>query len=103
MAEVVTEADVAASEEKAVFQENRLLAAIRVKPSGSLAEWAQDCGWFLQGKAGDQNQPNKSLARRVIARLQKDKLVAKEGRSFTLTKTGRTTAQKAADASSPQS
>ncbi len=92
MAEVVTDAQVEETEQRATFQENRLLAAISANPDGSLAEWAHGCGWTLQGKPGEPPVPNKSLVRRVIARLQKNKLVSKDGRGFTLTKAGKKTA-----------
>jgi hypothetical protein len=88
MAEVVTDAQAAENEEKAVFQENRLLAAMVAKPHGSLADWAQHCGWMLQARPGEAPKPNKSLAQRVTARLIENKFVHKDGRSYTLTKSG---------------
>jgi hypothetical protein len=92
MAEIVTDADVADAEEKTKFQENRLLAAMLAKPDGSLAQWAQDCGWMIKGKDDQADKPNKSLVQRVLARLVKDDLVAKEGRNYALTKHGKAAA-----------
>jgi hypothetical protein len=88
MAEVITEAQVEENEEKAAFQENRLLAAMAAKPHGSLTAWAQHCGWTLRAPPGEPVQPNKSLAQRVMRRLEESKFVHKNGRSYTLTKTG---------------
>jgi hypothetical protein len=92
MAQMVTDADLAASEEKLLFQDNRLLAAIRARPEGSIAEWAVDCGWMLRGKDGHPDTPYRSLAHRVLTRLVKDKMLAKEGRGYILTKAGKAAA-----------
>jgi hypothetical protein len=59
------------------------------KPDASLAEWAQACGWMLASKGGQPGQPNKALVQRVLGRLLKDKLIAKEGRKYALTKHGK--------------
>jgi hypothetical protein len=91
MAEVATAAEAEETEQQTIFQENRLLTTMLRNPNGSLTDWASDCGWFLRGEV-----PNKSLVRRVIIRLQKEKLVAKEGRDFTLTKAGKVAAKRAA-------
>jgi hypothetical protein len=74
------------------LQDNRLITAMREKPEASLAEWAQACGWMLNGRDGQPDKPNKSLVQRVLVRVMKDKLVAKEGRKYVLTKHGKTTA-----------
>ena len=89
MAEIVTDADIAEAEEKSSFQENRLMRAMLANPDGSLADWAQACGWTLAGRGGQPIQPNKALVQRVVGRLLKDKLVAKEGRKYALTKHGK--------------
>ncbi len=88
MAEVVTEEQAAENEEKAVFQENRLLAAMVAKPHGSLTTWAEHCGWTLPARPGDPAKPNKALTQRVMKRLIDGKLVRKTGRSYELTKDG---------------
>jgi hypothetical protein len=94
MAEIVTDAEAAEAAEKGVFQEDRLLVAMLNSPRGSLVEWASRCGWFVRGNL---QKPNKELARRVMTRLMKDKLVAKDGREFVLTpKAGKAAAEKAA-------
>ncbi len=93
MAEIVTDQETVEAEEKATFQEDRMLAAMLNRPNGSLAQWATDCRWFRQG---DPEQPNKSLTQRVIGRLRKHKLVGLEGRDFVLTKAGKASAKKAA-------
>ncbi len=92
MAEIVTEADAAATEEAAVDQEDKLLIAMHERPRGSTVQWATDCHWFV---AGDPLKPNRGLAQRVLKRLEKDKLVGKEGRDIVLTKAGKAAAKKA--------
>jgi AAA domain len=99
MAEIVTEEQAAENEEKAVFQENRLLAAMVAKPHGSLAQWADHCGWTLATtKPGEQAKPNKALAQRVMKRLMDRKFVRTSGRSYELTKDGIKAAQNPAEA-----
>jgi hypothetical protein len=88
MAEVVTDAQAEENEEKAVLQENRLLAAMVAMPHGSLADWAQHCGWMLQARPGQPSQPYKSLAQRVMKRLIENKFVTKNGPAYVLTKLG---------------
>ena len=93
MAELVTEAEAAATEEAAVDQEDKMLIAMHRRPDGSLIQWATDCRWFV---AGDPTKPNKALAHRVANRLKRDKLVAgEERRNLALTKTGKAAAKKA--------
>jgi hypothetical protein len=92
MAQLVTDADLVASEEKLLFQDNRLLTAVRARPEGSIAEWAVDCGWMLRGKDGQPDAPYRSLVHRVLIRLVKDKMLTKEGRGYTLTKAGKAAA-----------
>ena len=91
MARIVTDQETVEAEEKATFQEDRMLAAMLNRPNGSLAQWASDCRWFRQG---DPEKPNRSLAQRVIGRLKQHKLVTMEGRDHVLTKTGKTAAKK---------
>jgi hypothetical protein len=93
MAEVVTDTQAAENEEKARYQENRLLAAMVAVPHGSLSDWAQHCGWMLQAKPGEQARPYKSLAARVMGRLIENGYAKKNGRTYTLTKTGLQEAQ----------
>jgi hypothetical protein len=97
MAEVVTDEQAAENEEKAVFQENRLLAAMVAKPHGSLTTWAEHCGWTLPAKPGEFAKPNKALTQRVMRRLIDGKLVRKSGRSYELTKDGIKTVQSPAE------
>jgi hypothetical protein len=94
MAEVVTDEQAAENEQKAVWQENRLLAAMIAVPHGSLADWAQHCGWMLQARPGEPAKPNKQLAHRVIVRLIENKYVTQSGRNYTLTKAGLAAVQK---------
>ena len=91
----VTDADVTAFEQKSVSQEDCLLAAMLARKNGSLADWAQDCGWRLKGEPGQPDKPYKSLVERLMKRLQRDKLVTKIGRGYTLTKAGKIAAQDA--------
>jgi hypothetical protein len=51
---------------------------------------------MLKAKPGETPQPNKSLAQRVMKRLDDNGLVKKNGRSFTLTILGTETAKKPA-------
>jgi AAA domain len=88
MAQVASEADIEESEEKAAFQEQRLLAAMIAVPHGSLTDWARHCGWLQRTHPGDEGKPNKGLVFRVMKRLVDAKLVKKEGRNHTLTKAG---------------
>ena len=92
MAEIVSEADAAATEEAAADQEDKLLVAMHNNPRGSALQWAADCQWFV---AGDPLKPNRGLAQRLLKRLQDDKLVGKEGRDLVLTKSGKAAAKKA--------
>jgi hypothetical protein len=89
MAEIVTDAEIAEVEEKSSFQETRLMRSMLDKPDASLAEWARACGWMLAGKGGHPGQLNKALVQRVLGRLLKDKLIAKEGRKYALNKHGK--------------
>jgi hypothetical protein len=89
MAEIATEAEVVENEEKAVAQENLMLAAILAKPDGSLAQWACHCGWVLPTHPGETPKPNKSLAQRVVKRFTENKLIKKDGRTYTLTNPGK--------------
>jgi hypothetical protein len=96
MAEVATDAQVIETEEKAKFQETRLLTAMLNRPNGSLTEWAEDCGWMNQGKPGEVAQPNKSLVRRVMKRLTDTKRAEKIGNDYTLTRKAKDAAKKGA-------
>jgi hypothetical protein len=99
MAEVVTDAQVEATEEASLRQDDRLLRAMLERRNGSLSAWAADCGWTLQCRPSEQPQPNKSQAQRVMKRLVADKLVQKVRGDFALTKTGAKAAQKVAERS----
>jgi hypothetical protein len=72
MARFVTRAGIAENEDKATFQENRLLKVISANPKGSIADWATACGWVLKGKEGQPDRPYKSLVSRVMTRLEDD-------------------------------
>jgi hypothetical protein len=96
VAEVVTEEQEAENEQRSVFQENRLLAAMAAIPNGSLADWARECGWTLQ--AGGTPKPNKSLIQRVLSRLMGMKFVNKNGRGYVLTPEGLAAVNSAAKA-----
>jgi AAA domain len=86
VASFVTPAQAEVAQAGAVKQEDALLAAMKDNPRGSLATWAAACGWLINGSLA---RPNKQLASRVANRLKKDKLVAKVGRDFVLTRAGR--------------
>jgi hypothetical protein len=94
MAEVITEAQVAENEEKAVWQENRLLAAMIAVPHGSLADWAKHCGWTLKAPPGEPARSNKQLAHRVMVRLVDNKFATLSGRNYMVTKAGLAAIQK---------
>jgi hypothetical protein len=100
MAEVLSEAAIAEVEEKSTVQDNRLLVAILDRADGSIAQWAEDCGWFFAVKQNTEGKdekpkPNRSLVQRVLKRLTDDGLVKKEGKIYGLTKVGRKAAQAA--------
>lgn len=95
MAEVATDEAIADSEEKTVFQENRVLGAIFDRPDGSIAQWAHDCGWMRAAKPGEASKPNRSLVQRVLKRLIDKKRVAKNGDAYTLTAAGTKTVKAA--------
>jgi AAA domain len=98
LAQVVTEAEARANELNAVDQEDRLLSVMMKRPGATLEKWAQDCSWFV---AGDLAKPNKSRAQRVMKRLERSKLVEKDGRDFVPTKAGAKAASKV-NGSNPQ-
>jgi hypothetical protein len=81
MAEVLTNDALADDEEKTVLQNNRLLLAIADRPDGSIAQWAQDCGWMTTAKPGERSKAYKSLVQRVLKRLTQDKRLKKGGAS----------------------
>jgi hypothetical protein len=83
----VSDAEAAASEEAAEAQEERLLAAILIRPSGTLEEWARACGWS-----------SKYVAHRVIKRLETQKLVAKQGRRHVLSRAGKAAVRRVSEA-----
>ena len=47
---------------------------------------------MITGKDAQPDKPNKSLVQRVLTRLMKDKLIAKDGRNYALTKHGKAAA-----------
>jgi hypothetical protein len=98
MAEVVTQDQVDAAEDKAIFEETVLLKAMADSPNGSLADWAQVCRsttdappWLSPIKAKDKAEidKSKSRVRRVLDRLVKQRLVVHEGRTYVLRKTAK--------------
>lgn len=97
MAEVASDAQVEAGEEASLRQDDRLLLAMFERRNGSLAAWASDCSWTLPGQPGEQFQPNKSLAQRVMKRLATENLVTKTRGNYTLTQKGEKAAIKAAN------
>jgi AAA domain len=101
MAEVASDEAIEEAEEKAAFQDKRLLVAMSDRPGGSIAQWAQDCGWTLTAKPGEQAKPHKSLVYRVLTRLVESSLVKKNGNTHSLTTAGKNTV-KADRKSSPK-
>jgi hypothetical protein len=95
LAEVICEADIAKAENKAETQENRLLAAMLDKPKGSIADWANHCGWLSTPMPGELAQPLKSLVHRVLKRLGTSGMVAQKGGKYRLTKAGKEAAEAA--------
>jgi hypothetical protein len=89
MARLVTEADIAESETKTRFEEDRLLKAINANPKASITVLAAACGWMFKGEDGQPDRPQKSLTYRVLTRLKEDKLVMNDGREHVLTKAGK--------------
>jgi hypothetical protein len=102
MAEFLTDDAIADDEEKVAFQNNRLLLAIADRPDGSIAQWAQDCGWMTTAKPGEDPKPYKSLVQRVLKRLTQDKRLKKEGSGYTLTASGKKAVQLAKKGASKQ-
>jgi hypothetical protein len=100
LAEPVSDAELTENEAKARFQEDRMLLAMFKRPSGSLAQWALDCGWHSRDPHSSEPQPNKSLAQRVMKRLKKTNMVTTKGRDIEFTKDGLKAAKKLADAPS---
>jgi hypothetical protein len=94
MAEVITSAQIEAVEEATLRLEDRMLQAMLERRNGSLATWAEQCGWFLTAKPGEQPQPNKSQAQRVVGRLVAYKLAHKVRRKYVLTEAGQKAALK---------
>ncbi len=96
MAEIATEEQLAEAEEKAEYQDDRMLKALAASPGSSIANLAKACGWILS-----DSKPNKGLAQRVLNRLLKVKLVEKEGEGqatrYTLTNRGRDRAKQASE------
>ena len=90
----VTGEETQEAEHVAISQEDYILTAMLNRPHGTLEEWAADCGWHFQDGGA-----NKSMAKRVIDRLQKAKLVTKEGRDFVLTRNGKEAAKRASERS----
>lgn len=78
VAEIATPDQIKETEEKAEFQEEKLLDAMADNPGASMDKLAAAIGgnW------------NKSLVNRVMGRLEQQRLVAKQGRNYTLTKAG---------------
>ena len=95
MAQAISEAEIEEVEERAEFQDNRLLRAMLDRPNGSIADWAFYCGWCSKPAApGEESQPYKSLVHRVLGRLMKDyKYVTKEGRQYVLNEKGKKAAE----------
>jgi hypothetical protein len=89
MARVISDAQAQEAEAAAIFQENALLQAMSDDPNGSLAKWAEKCGWMSPGKDGGQPQPKKWLVQRVLSRLEDHKFVSKAGRNYGLTNAGK--------------
>jgi hypothetical protein len=79
MAEVATDDAIEEAEQKAAFQD----------------KWAQDCGWAMTAKPGEQAKPYKSLVQRVLGRLVKSGLVKKAGDGHSLTPAGNKVAKNA--------
>jgi DnaB-like helicase N terminal domain/AAA domain len=93
MAEIATDAAILEAEEKAAIQDKRLLLAIFDRPSGSIAQWALDCGWTMTAKPGEEARPYKSLVQRVLKRLTERALVKATGDGHSLTAAGNKTAK----------
>jgi hypothetical protein len=71
----LTRDEVDAAESTGALRQEQLLAAMQREPGASLAKLAEACGWTYAS-----GEPNKSLANRTMADLEKRKLVRlKEG------------------------
>jgi hypothetical protein len=75
---VADDNDVREIDERAEFQEQRLLAAMSDNPGKSLDVLTTVAGW-----------PNRQFTFRVMKRLEQQKLVTKQGRHYGLTATGK--------------
>ncbi len=95
MAKVLNDEAIAEAEEKATFQNTRLLSAMAARPDGSIAQWARDCGWLLTAEPDVERKPNKSLTHRVLTRLTENGHVKKTGTVYSLTPAGKKAGQDA--------
>ncbi len=92
MAEIMTDTEVDAIQLTSKQQEDRLLTAMVGNQNGSLSDWAVERGWF---QPKDKTAPYKALVQRVLTRLKNAGLVKKYGRSFSVTKPGKSAAKRA--------
>ena len=89
----VTEKQAAETRKARRQDENRLLFAMLRHPQESQAEWARQCGWFIEDGA-HAGQPHKTKVARLLMRLKGDKLVESLRGDWSLTDRGRREAEK---------
>lgn len=90
---VVGRSEETTQQSKSREDEDWLLTKMLNNPDGSIADWAEDCGWI-----NERGEPLKARAARAITRLKdaSPKLIRKNRDQWELTDEGKTTARKAA-------
>jgi hypothetical protein len=71
-------------EKKVTEDTDRLLEAIGEMPDGSLADWAELCGFYMKN-----GEPYKMMVSRLVQSLERGKLIKKYGTKWVLTKAGK--------------
>jgi len=82
-AEPITQEDKSVLEDIGRDRQDQLLLLMKNSASLSLAEMAEELGWFLK-----DGSPYKSMVQRILTRLTKDRLVTKNRDHYELTKRG---------------
>jgi hypothetical protein len=68
--------------------DEKVLVVMHRKPQGSLQTWALALGWKMQAGLREEPKPDRNKVHRCIERLEKQKLVTKEGKGYRLTAAG---------------
>ncbi len=86
----ITEREQSERNKKATKEQDDLLIAMLEKPKASLAELANELGWFF--KSGD---PDKTKVERIIKKHFKTRKLVELGRTWVLTRKGKAAAEEA--------